>query len=369
MTRLRDSGLLRAGAPQEVGRAGAAAGAALAAPRRSPGRRVNRLVRVDRDHVQPARRLPVPGGRDELFGGGQGVAAGVWAPSGRARETGGVGVTVSGRWAFCSGITHADLLFAGCFVEGDARDRAWSRCARTTSTSTTPGTRSVCAAPGVTDAAADDVFVPERFVFSLFDGPVLERPLYRFPIFGFFALSIGAAALGNARAAIEELVARPSRPARDRTARWPSGGRRSGRSPWRTRHCAPRGPSTTTRSTPRGRKRSTKRRSRRMPQRPSFGGHARGPHVGRGRAVDVRPGRGTAIYDDAALQRRFRDAHTATAHFQVNEVSRELPGRILLGQRQTPRRCEPAVEGVLPYWLDRPDTEALDIAAERGKPG
>ena len=33
-----------------------------------------------------------------------------------------------------------------------------------------------------------------------------------------------------------------------------------------------------------------------------------------------------------ALQRRFRDAHTATAHFQVNEASRELPGRILLGQ-------------------------------------
>ena len=41
---------------------------------------------------------------------------------------------------------------------------------------------------------------------------------------------------------------------------------------------------------------------------------------------------GSAIYDGAALQRRFRDAHTATAHFQVNEASRELPGRILLGQ-------------------------------------
>ena len=41
---------------------------------------------------------------------------------------------------------------------------------------------------------------------------------------------------------------------------------------------------------------------------------------------------GSAIYDGASLQRRFRDAHTATAHFQVNEASRELPGRILLGQ-------------------------------------
>ena len=42
---------------------------------------------------------------------------------------------------------------------------------------------------------------------------------------------------------------------------------------------------------------------------------------------------GTAIYDTSPLQRRFRDAFTATAHFQVNEASRELPGRILLGQR------------------------------------
>jgi alkylation response protein AidB-like acyl-CoA dehydrogenase len=40
---------------------------------------------------------------------------------------------------------------------------------------------------------------------------------------------------------------------------------------------------------------------------------------------------GSAIYDDSPLQRCFRDAHTATAHFQVNEASREVPGRILLG--------------------------------------
>jgi alkylation response protein AidB-like acyl-CoA dehydrogenase len=45
---------------------------------------------------------------------------------------------------------------------------------------------------------------------------------------------------------------------------------------------------------------------------------------------------GSAIYDDSPLQRRFRDAHTATAHFQVNEASRELPGRILLGQPADP---------------------------------
>jgi len=30
--------------------------------------------------------------------------------------------------------------------------------------------------------------------------------LYRFPVFGFFALSIAAAALGNAQAAIDDLI-------------------------------------------------------------------------------------------------------------------------------------------------------------------
>ena len=39
----------------------------------------------------------------------------------------------------------------------------------------------------------------------------------------------------------------------------------------------------------------------------------------------------SAIYDDSPLQRRFRDAHTATAHFQVNPASYELTGRLLLG--------------------------------------
>ena len=55
---------------------------------------------------------------------------------------------------------------------------------------------------GSHDAIAEEVFVPARRTLSLFDGLHVDAPLYHFPIFGFFALSIAAAALGNARGAM-----------------------------------------------------------------------------------------------------------------------------------------------------------------------
>ena len=42
-------------------------------------------------------------------------------------------------------------------------------------------------------------------------------------------------------------------------------------------------------------------------------------------------GGGSAIYERSPLQRRFRDANTATAHFQVSPPTWELMGRVLLG--------------------------------------
>jgi alkylation response protein AidB-like acyl-CoA dehydrogenase len=43
-------------------------------------------------------------------------------------------------------------------------------------------------------------------------------------------------------------------------------------------------------------------------------------------------GGGSAIYEDSPLQRRLRDAHTATAHFQVDPTTWEFTGRVLLGR-------------------------------------
>ena len=339
VVRLREAGLLRAGAPAEVGGLELAPGPAL--------RCAEHIARGDASagwcvsiaitSSLLAAYLPAES-RAELFGDGQ-VAAGVWAPRGKARSVDD-GVVVSGRWAFCSGITHSDLMFSGCFVESDtssSSERPMPSVAaidkedlQIQDTWHTLGLRGT----GSHDAVADEVFVPAARVFSLFDGPVLDRPLYRFPIFGFFALSIAAAALGNARAAIDDLVALAAG--------------KVGQGSSRT--LAERTPTHVLVATAEASLRAARAlyyeaiesawqaAQHDEPVAVALRNELRlaATHAVRTSAEVVRSmydlGGGTAIYDDSPLQRRFRDAHTATAHFQVNEASRELPGRILLGQ-------------------------------------
>lgn len=230
-------------------------------------------------------------------------------------------------------INHADIMFAGCFVDDRqvpsvvALNKDELQVLDTWHTLGLRGT-------GSHDCVADDVFVPADRVFSVFDGPIVDRPLYRFPVFGFFALSIGAAALGNARAAIDDLVElaggkkglgstrtlaeRSATQAAAATAESALGAARALfyeviEAAWQVSHDAEAVP-------------VTMRNRLRLAA----------THAVRTSADVVRSmydlAGGTAIYDNAPLQRRFRDAFTATAHFQVNEASRELPGRVLLDQ-------------------------------------
>jgi alkylation response protein AidB-like acyl-CoA dehydrogenase len=186
---------------------------------------------------------------------------------------------------------------------------------------------------GSHDSIAEEVFVPEARVFSLFDGPLVERPVYRFPPFGFFALSVAVPALGNARGAIDEFVALASgkvglgssrtlaeRATTQAAVASAEASLRAGRglfyeaieAAWQA--AQDEEPVSV-----------TLRNDLRLAA----------THAARTSAEIVRSiydlAGGSAIYDDSPLQRRFRDAHTATAHFQVNEASRELPGRILVG--------------------------------------
>ncbi len=274
----------------------------------------------------------------EIFGDPQTVAAGVWAPRGRAVPVEG-GVRVSGRWSFCSGISHSQWLFAGCVLDDPAAG-ANGPILRVAALPTsdlqvldtwhTSGLRGT----GSHDALAEDLFVPDHHLLSLLDTPArIDAPLYRFPVFGFFALSIAAAALGNARGAIDDL----SELAAGKTAQGSS------------RVLAER-PATQGAV---GEAEAALRAARALyyesieqawaaaqgeaPVEESLrlGLRLAATHAVRTSAEVARSmydlGGGTAIYDESSLQRRFRDAHAATAHFQVNPATWELAGRLLLG--------------------------------------
>ena len=335
---LRATGLMRAGAPAALGGAEA-----------SPARTLSGAEAIARGDASAGCCVSIAAtssllsaylpdrGASEVFGDPNAIAAGVWAPRGRAATVDG-GMRLSGRWSFCSGISHSDWLFAGCLVDdprgGDgpvmrvaALPTAELEILDTWHTSGLRGT-------GSHDAVANDLFVPDRRMLSLLDtGPRIDAPLYRFPIFGFFALSIAAAALGNARGAIDDL------------AELAAGKKAEGSS----RVLAER-PATQAAV---GEAEAALRAARALyygaieeawaaagegaPVSDSLrlGLRLAATHAVRVAAEVARAmydlGGGSAIYEDSPLQRRFRDAHAATAHFQVNPATWELAGRLLLG--------------------------------------
>ena len=330
---LRASGLMLAGAPREVGGLELAPGALLRCAEEIARGDASAgwCVSIAATSSLLAAYLPAET-RTDLFDDPRRIAAGVWAPRGKARAADG-GVVVSGRWAYCSGITHSAVFFAGCIIDEGQMPSVIAVPQdelEIVDTWHTLGLRGT----GSHDVVADELFVPTARVFSLIDGPVLDRPLYRFPIFGYFALSIGAPALGNARGAIDDFAALAAH--------------KVGQGSTRTlaQRPATHAAVAAAESSLRGARAlyyeaieaawEVAREEEPVPVARRNDLRLAATHAVRTSADVVRSmydlGGGTAIYDDSPLQRRFRDAHTATAHFQVNAASREVPGRILLGQ-------------------------------------
>ncbi|BBX63613.1 hypothetical protein MSAS_27870 [Mycobacterium saskatchewanense] len=327
---MRDSGLLQAGAPREVDGLELPPGAALRCAEEVARGNASAgwCVSIAITSSLLVGYLP-PAIRDDLFGGGRSVAAGVWAPRGTARPVRD-GFEVTGRWPFCSGINHADILFGGVLLEDGSTSIAAlpTRKLSILDTWHTLGLRGT----GSHDTVADAVFVPHGHLFSLADGPVVDRPLYRFPVFGFFALCIAAAAMGNARGAISdfvELATKKKSSGSTRTlAERPAiqaavgaveaeleGARalyyQAIEAAWQT-------------SQSKDPVSSEARARLRLAATHGVRTSAAIVH----RLYDLAGG--DAIYDRSPMQRHLRDALTATAHFQVNAASREVPGRLLL---------------------------------------
>jgi alkylation response protein AidB-like acyl-CoA dehydrogenase len=336
---LRVSGLLRAGAPADLGAMQAAPAVTLSCAEQIArgDAAAGWCVSIAATGSLLAAYMSEEGAA-EVFGGDADVAAGVWAPRGRATPVDG-GVRVTGRWPFCSGISHSNWFLAGC-VLGDEQPQQGPPNMRVVAVPTseleildtwhTIGLR----ATGSHDTVLDGVFVPQHRVLSILDTePRVDAQLYRFPLFGYFALSIAAAALGNARGAIDDLVELAATKV----------GQGS------TRTLAERSATQAAVAEAEAALRATRAlyyesieaawstagetpvvdESRRL------GLRLAATHAVRTAADVARSmydlGGGAAIYEDCPLQRRFRDAHTATAHFQVSPATREFTGRLLLG--------------------------------------
>jgi indole-3-acetate monooxygenase len=342
---LRTTGLMRAGAPAALGALEASPATTLAAAERIARADASTgwCVSIAATSSLLSAYLP-EAGATEIFSDPRMVAAGVWAPRGRAVSVDG-GLRVSGRWSFCSGISHSDWLFAGCVLEdpqasGDgpslrvvALPTAELEILDTWHTSGLRGT-------GSHDAVANDLFVPDQHVLSLMNtAPRIDAPLYRFPIFGFFALSIAAAALGNARGAIDDLIelagAKTAQGSSRVLAERPATQAAVGEAEAALRAARAFYYDAIAEAWDAAQQDGPVDVSLRLALRLAAT-HAVRTSAEVARSMYDLAG-GTAIYDDSPLQRRFRDAHAATAHFQVNPAIWELTGRVLLG---VPARTE-----------------------------
>lgn len=150
--------------------------------------------------------------------------AGVFAPRGRAvpaEQDGVAGLRISGRWAWGSGTPNADLVTAGCLLigadgqpalmpDGSPRvqsvvfDRSQVHLADNWDAFGLCGT-------GSGEFEVKDAFVPLTHTACLLDGPRLQTPLYRFPVFGLLAIAIAAVATGVARASLLHFIEEASR--------------------------------------------------------------------------------------------------------------------------------------------------------------
>ena len=137
------------------------------------------------------------------------VTAGLVQPVGRALRVPG-GYRVSGRWAFGSGCTHADVILGGCMIfDGDQpvlgangvpETRVLMAPASAFEVLDTCHTTGL-AGSGSHDYTTNDLFVPAEHSFSFFEPPKRKEPLYQFA--GMFITNMHGVALGIARRAID----------------------------------------------------------------------------------------------------------------------------------------------------------------------
>jgi alkylation response protein AidB-like acyl-CoA dehydrogenase len=278
----------------------------------------------------------------EVFGDAGSVSGGVFAPRGRAQGTP-KGYSISGRWAFASGVDHCDWLMGGCFVLEDGAPRMIAEGRPDIRLALFPADEvdvldtwnvSGLRGTGSHDMEVHEVVVPvERTTSLLTDAPLEQGPLYAFPVFGLLALSIAGVALGIARAALEEIgelagAKTPTLSAR-RLAERPATQAGVARAEASLRAARELLFAEIERGWAQARLEGEVSVARRAALRLAAT-HATTASAG---VVDAayELGGGSSIYEASPLQRHFRDVHAATQHMLVGPPTWELTGRVLLG--------------------------------------
>lgn len=271
------------------------------------------------------------------------IAAGVFAPNGRATRTmrdGVEGYVVRGRWQWGSGSRNAHWISGGALVtdaEGRILKDDKGRPEHLTvffdaSDITFLDTWSVMGLQGTgsTDFEAENVFVPAGMTMRFGTGKGAE-PIFLFPSFGILGIGIAAVALGTARAAVDDLLAFAGR-------KVPQGHSRTLAEKPGTQQGIARAEAelraaraffyeaidTAWAGACRGEVTVEHRRDLRLAT-----SHA---VAGAKRCLDAifELAGGTAVYRTSPLQRRFRDIHVAGQHMMVGPGTYELVGRLLL---------------------------------------
>ena len=274
----------------------------------------------------------------EIYAADDAATCGVTAPLGVATPTVD-GYRVSGRWPFASGCEFSRHRMGAAVVVGAApmpNGMPTIRCmifdaADTTVIDTwkTSGLRGT----GSHDLQVEDVFVPQRRSFSLFDVASRRDVGPGIPFFGTLASSVAAVAIGIARGASDAFMALA-------TKKQSLGARRTiahreivqldvARMEAKIRGAHALlldavGEAEREAASGDGASLRTRAALRAAASYATFEAAS---------AVDLayHAGGATSVYTDSPLQRHFRDVHVATQHVMVAPSAAVLAGRVLLG--------------------------------------
>ena len=276
-------------------------------------------------------------GRD-MFGTRERITCGIFAPNGRAMRDGDYYI-VSGRWAWASGSANADYIGLGCMTLDHADDEPSGKKIRLLMVPRdeiifhdTWHTMGLCGTSSG-DVELDNVRVPVAHSYSLAtDTPWADGALYQMPYFALLAAGVAAVALGNARAALDDVI-------KLATAKTAQGhGRilaeRSGvqaalaqaEAEWRAAHALYE---TTLDACWQAAQDNNIEPEMKADLRLASTHAVRSCAEVVRRAHDIAGG--TSVYKQSTIERRLRDAQTMTQHMITNATTYEMTGRVLLG--------------------------------------